>query len=109
VTRPPLRGRPWTATDRTSGPLDQILDQLREQIPDLIVERLQQPHPGDDDNIYFLGDTSGLDRVQIDTAPGGQPPFVIAADQQVETNDSAHATALVHSLLTNTASSNENT
>jgi hypothetical protein len=105
VTRPPLRGRPWTSADRTGGPLDQILDQLRAQIPSLVVERLQQPRPGDDGNVYFLGDASGLDRVQIDTAPDGQPPFLIEADQQIRTNDSAQATALAQSLLTNPASS----
>ena len=109
MTRPPQRGQPWTAADRTGGPLDEVLDRLRAQIPDLIVERLQQLHPGDDDNVYFLGDRSGLDRVQIDTAPGGHPPFLIAADQTVETSDSARATDLIRSLLTNQRSSSNNT
>lgn len=100
MTRPPQRGRPWTAIDRTGGPLDQILDQLRAQIPDLAVERLQPPHPGDDDNVYFLGDSSDLDRVQLDTAPGGQPPFLIEADQRFQTTDPADAATTIHSWLT---------
>jgi hypothetical protein len=100
VTRPPLRGRPCTAADRTGGPLDQILDELHTQIPGLVVERLQQPHPGDDDNVYFLGIGSDLDRVQVDTAPGGQPPFLIEADQRLQTADPAHATATIHTWLT---------
>jgi hypothetical protein len=107
VTRPPQRGRPWTANDRTGGPLDQILDQLRQQIPGLVVERPQQPHPGDDDNVYFIGDASRLDRVQIDTAPGGQPPFLIEADRQAETSDHAEATTLVHAWLTRPFTSND--
>jgi len=35
----------------------------------LIVERLSVTHPGDDDNVYFLGDERGPGRVQIDTLP----------------------------------------
>jgi hypothetical protein len=94
------RGRPWTAGDRTGGPLDQILDELRVQVPSLIVERLQMPHPGDDDNVYFLGDASGMDRVQLDTAPDGQPPFILEADQRLETTDPTSAATTIHTWLT---------
>jgi hypothetical protein len=50
MNRPPSRGRPWTASDRTGGPLDELLDQLRSLIPELIVERLAVTHRADDDN-----------------------------------------------------------
>lgn len=107
MTRPPQRGRPWTANDRTGGSLDQILDQLRQQIPGLLVQRLQQPHPGDDNNVYFIGDVSHPDRVQIDTAPGGQPPFLIEANQRAETSDHTEATTLIHDWLTRPFTSND--
>jgi hypothetical protein len=100
MNRAPLRGRPWTASDRTGGPLDQILDELRAQVPSLIVERLKMPHPGDDDNVYFIGDSSGLDRVQLDTAPGGQPSFLLEADQRLETTDPTHAATTIRGWLT---------
>jgi hypothetical protein len=64
------------AADRTGGPLDQLLDQLRLRIPGLIVERLQVTHPADDD-VYFIGLENGHDRVQLDTAPDGHPTLHI--------------------------------
>jgi len=63
------RGRTWTASGRTGEPLAEPLDQLRQLIPGLIVERLQVTHPADDDNVYFIGDQKRLDRIQLDTAP----------------------------------------
>jgi hypothetical protein len=33
MNRPPSRGKPWTATDRTGGPLDELPDQLRSRLP----------------------------------------------------------------------------
>jgi hypothetical protein len=40
------------------------------------------------------------DQVQLDTASGGQPPFLIEADQRVQTGDPAHATAIIHARMT---------
>ena len=106
---PPSRGKPWAATDRTGGPLDDILDQLRVRRPDLIVERwdAEDPHT-EDDNVYFLGDSSGLDRVQIDSAENGRPPFTVepfyigtCERPRVDTNDVAEAVAAAHSWLLN--------
>jgi hypothetical protein len=66
----------------------------------LIVERLRTTHPGDDDNIYFLGDDHEPDRIQIDTLPGGRPPFLIeAADQRHETSDPTEATNVITAWL----------
>jgi hypothetical protein len=99
VSRPPRRGQPWTADERTGGPLDDILDQVRRHNGDLVVERLQVTHPADDDNVYFLGDTSRLDRVQLDTAPNGQPPFLIEAHESMTTSDPTLASTVIQDWL----------
>jgi hypothetical protein len=77
-----------------------VLDELRRRVPGLVVERLQVTHPEDDDNVYFICDPRGLDRVQIDTRPNGQPPFLIEADERYETNDATQASAIIHDWLT---------
>jgi len=98
--RPSLRGRPWSSTDRTGGPLDGLLDRVRETYPHLIAERLEVAHPGDDDNVYFLGDHErGLDRVQLDTGPDGQPQFIIEAEQRHATSDPDEAATLITTWL----------
>jgi hypothetical protein len=53
-------------------------------VPELVVERLEVMYPADDDNVYFLGDEHGLDRVQIDTWPGGRPLFLVEAEDRFE-------------------------
>jgi L-amino acid N-acyltransferase YncA len=101
VKRIPARGRPWLATDRTGGPFDAVLEQLHREHPQLVVERLDVTHPGDDDNVYFLGDEHGLDRVQVDTADHGQPPFMIEATERYETSDPVDAAAVISTWLHN--------
>jgi hypothetical protein len=69
-------------------------------MPDLVVERLEVTHPGDDDNVYFLGKGTRYDLVQVDTRESGQPPFLIETDDEAHnTSGHAHATALVLRLL----------
>jgi hypothetical protein len=102
MNRPPSRGRPWTAQDRTGGPLDELLDQLRSRIPGLTVERLQVTHPADDDNVYFIGDTHGPDRIQLDTAPDGQPPFCIENGGRLDTPQASEAASIIASYLEQT-------
>jgi hypothetical protein len=100
-----MRGRPWTAGDRTGGPLDGVLDQLRAKIPGLVVERLEMPHPADDDNVFFIGNDTVLDQVQIDCTDGGQPPFVVEGtitidgDRQIRTSDPDATAARVIALM----------
>src|SRR5262252_1655303 len=94
MTNPPHQDRYWTASDRTGGPVDQVFDQLRQRAPGLIVERLQVTHLGDDDNVYFIGDEHGRDRIQIDTAADGQPPFLIENGGRSQTSDTAEAVSL---------------
>jgi hypothetical protein len=101
VPRQPSRGRTWRATDRTGGSLDDILDALRQQYSDIVVERLDKTHPGDDDNVYFLGINQD-DTVQIDTGPRGQPPFTIEAADRVDTSDPAEALATIRARLSPT-------
>ncbi len=88
-----MRGRPWGPADRTGGPLDQVLDEVRRYCPDLVVERLP------DDNIYFLGDEFGLDRVQVACAAEGRPPFLVEDGGAIETSDAAEAAAVIRSWL----------
>ena len=95
----PGANRPWQAADRTGGPLDGLLDALRRQHPDLVVERLGRTHPGDDDDVYFLGLGRRTTIVQLDTGPGGQPPFTVEADDRVDTSEPAEALAAIHDRL----------
>ncbi|MEU1618495.1 hypothetical protein ABZ479_14505 [Streptomyces sp. NPDC005722] len=85
----------WGPGDLTGGPVDQVFAQVRRDVPGLVVERLAVTHAGDDDNVYFLGDESVLDRVQLDTGPGGQPPFLVESDDRVVTSEIAQVVAVV--------------
>jgi hypothetical protein len=88
--------RRWLGPDdKVGGSLDEVFAGVRRVVPGLIVERLSVTHPGDDDNVYFLGDERGLDRVQVDTFPEGEPPFLIEADERVETSDIEEAIAVI--------------
>src|SRR5215472_1100931 len=99
VNNRPHQDRLWTAGDRTGGPVDQVFDKLRQKVPGLIVERLQVTHPADDDNVYFVGDEQGRDRIQIETAPDGQPPFLIENGGRSQTSDTGEAVSLINRLL----------
>ena len=88
--------RRWLGPDDlVGGSLDEVFAGVRRAVPGLIVERLRVTHPGDDDNVYFLGDERGPVRVQVDTFPDGEPPFVIEARDRVETSDVAAAIAVI--------------
>ncbi len=101
MSRPPRRGRPWLASDRTGGPADAVLDLVRARHAGLVVERWTVVHAGDDDNVYFLGDAGRLDAVQVDTSSDGRPPFLIAGDdsEQYVTSDPVSAAATIVALL----------
>ena len=93
------RGDRWTAADRTGGPVDEVFDQLRERVPGLAIERLQVTRPADDDNVYFIGDQHRLDRIQIDTRPAGEPPFLIENGGRHQTSDPAEAATIIYGWL----------
>lgn len=76
-----------------------MLDALRQQHPGLVVERLDKTHPGDDDNVYFLGIGQVADIVQVDTGQDGWPPFTIEANDRVDTSDPADALAAIRDRL----------
>jgi len=64
-----MRGRPSTNADRTGGPIDEVFSQLCDQVPGVIIERLEVTHPADDDNVYFIGDQHQFDRVWLTPTP----------------------------------------
>jgi hypothetical protein len=94
------RGRIWTGADRTGGPADDLFDALRLRIPGLLIERLQVAHAADDDNVYFIGDGGGFDRVQLYTAPHGQPTFYIESGGLHKTADVGEAFGIISGYLT---------
>ena len=81
--------------DLIGGSLDEVFAGVRRVVPGLMIERLSVTHPGDDDNVYFLGDERGPGRVQVDTFPDGAPPFLIEGDKRVETSDIAQAITVI--------------
>jgi hypothetical protein len=100
MNRPPVRAKPWLPADRTGGPLDDVLDRVRHNNPDLVVQRLLTTHPADDDNVYFLGDDHEPSQVQVDTAEHGEPPFVLESGiQRRETSDPAEASTIISAWL----------
>jgi hypothetical protein len=77
-----------------------VLDEAHRRVSNLVVERLEATHPGDDDNVYFLGAGGRYDLVQVDTRDRGQPPFLIEADGEAHrTSDPTQAATTVVRLL----------
>jgi len=60
-----------------------------------VVERLTGTHPADDDNVFWFGTPDNPGRVQVDTQPQGQPPFLIEAEQRFQTNDPNEAASII--------------
>jgi hypothetical protein len=55
--------------------------------------------PADDDNVYFIGDPHQLARIQVDTHPDGQPPFLIENGGRHHTTDTTEAVTLIRDWL----------
>jgi hypothetical protein len=91
-----------TAGQRTGGPFDGVPDELRRRVPGLIVERIRVSHPADDDNVYFIGDQDGRDRVQVDAWPAGRSPFLIEDGGRAQTSDPQEAVAIIRAGLDRT-------
>jgi hypothetical protein len=103
-----MGARIWAASDRTGGPLDELFDGLRSEFPPLVIERLVMPHPGDDDNVYWLTigpppRLHGPETVQVDTGEGGSAPFSLEGERKdgemAETSDPAAARSLLATWL----------
>jgi hypothetical protein len=76
--------------------VEQVLGAVRSRLPSVRIERLQVKHPGDDDNLWFI--TSNETEIQIETHPGGCPPFLIEGglpDQRRKTSDVSEAVELI--------------
>ena len=92
--------RPWTSDDRTGGPLDDILRSVQSSFPDVAVSRLVGTHRADDDNGFWV-QRAGVE-VQVDTAPGGAPPFTVESDgpgTRLDTDDADAAEVHIKRLL----------
>jgi hypothetical protein len=79
--------RMWGARDRTGGPIDEVFADLRGEFPDLVIERLVGTYPADDDNVFWLSigpslRFRGKESLQVDTYPGGRPPFLMEGERQ---------------------------
>ena len=97
--RAALRGRPWDPSDLTGGPVDDVFARLRSDASGVVIERLEVTHAGDDDNLFFVGDERGFERVHVEVRPGGQPPFLIEGEERFETSDVAQAVAVIRLYL----------
>lgn len=84
--------RVWSADDCTGGPIDEVFAGLRREFPDLAIERLVGTHPADDDNVFWISVRlsprfRGWESVQVDTYPGGRPPFLLEGDRHLLEGD----------------------
>jgi hypothetical protein len=92
--------RPWTSTDRTGGPLDDILLFVRSSFPRAVISRMVGTYSADDDNVFWV-EGPGIE-VQIDTLPGGLPPFTVESDapaSRLDTSDVEAAKGRIRDLL----------
>jgi hypothetical protein len=74
------RGIPWGPNNVTGGPVDQLFIALRNSFDGLKIERLSVPHAADDNNVWFITETSRNIDVQLDSMPDGALPFLLESD-----------------------------
>jgi uncharacterized protein (DUF433 family) len=100
MSRPPFRGRPWGPADRAGGVLDAVLDELRVQVPDVVIERYDPWNKTEDDNLYFVGDSTAYELVLINTNSSGGGPLLIESDYDpLTTEDVEEAVAYIRQCL----------
>jgi hypothetical protein len=73
--------------------------------PQLRIERFGATHPGEDDSLWSFSEGSAVEvaqrqaiEVQIETHPGGRPPFLIEStghDERVTTSDVGEAIKVI--------------
>ena len=77
--------------------VEAIFDELRAQLPSVVIERIRVKWPADDDNVWFISSDTPVS-VQVDTYPGGHAPFLIEGgqpNQRRETSDVHEAVGLI--------------
>jgi hypothetical protein len=92
--------RPWTSTDRTGAPLDDIFLFVRSSFPRAVISRIVGTYSADDDNVFWV-EGPGIE-VQIDTFPGELPPFTVESDApapRLDTSDVEAAKGRIRDLL----------
>src|SRR5437899_9457034 len=66
--------------------IDQIIELLRREVPDVDINQLQVSHPGaDDDGLWFVRVPGRKEEVQIESS-SGDCPFTIESDLSSETH-----------------------
>jgi hypothetical protein len=70
--------RTWDHSHLAGGPVDGVFIAIIARFPSVRIERLAVTHPGDDDNVYWIRTDSV--EVQVDTCPGGRPPYFVEDD-----------------------------
>jgi hypothetical protein len=59
--------------------IDQLIDALRDEYPDITVEQLQEATAADDAGHWYINHPAGLAEVQIE-AHTGHAPFLVESD-----------------------------
>lgn len=72
----------WGPADLTGGPVDEIFADLRRSFDDIHIERLTVTHPADDDNVWYITRVGRRGELQLDSAPGGAPPFLLESESE---------------------------
>src|SRR5690242_3879615 len=96
MPRPPFRGLPWGPADRTGGVLAVVLDEPRVRVP-VVMERHDPFNPTEDDNLYFIGDSTAYELVLITCGENGGGPLDLEDEERVrlDTEDFADAVAFI--------------
>lgn len=79
------------------SPVELVLAEVRRRAPSAVIEQLQVAHAADDDDLWFIRDSTRVE-VQIGSHPGGQPPFLVEGDmaeQREETSEVHRAVELI--------------
>lgn len=61
--------------------IDRIVQEVRERLPEVVVEQLQVPHPADDDGLWFFSLPGIGKNIQIESSLG-ECPFIVETDEQ---------------------------
>lgn len=75
-------GIPWSASDVTGGPVDELFAAPRQSFGRLKAERLTVSNPNDDDTVRVITRARDGAEIQIGTFPSGRLPFHVEADDE---------------------------